>query len=350
MNAYSELPQSALGRGYVLESVKDKSKGYLATVVSVQGEFSVGDWLCYKQKGAVTIEKIKGFVSEENQNIAKLESGFGGRILGLSGAVELGTEIFSIAKNDKKLVKELFQEVEAKEAELAPANEAAAEDQANALLAEMFGGAVAQDEEKKQLNVILKSSSEGSLEAIIKSLEKVDVDGHTVKIVEANIGDVTSRDVDRASITKSIVLAFEVNINSDAATLAKDRRVLVREYNIIYKIVEEVTDALTMIATPKETEEDLGEAVIKQIFILSNGDKVLGGKVSTGIIKRKEKCYIVRGDEIVAEGRIRELRHAKNEINEAGKGSDFGAILEPTPEEVKEGDEIHCFKVVKMTF
>lgn len=342
-----ELPNHASGRGYVLESVKDQARGYVSSVVTVQGKFNRGDTLIYRKGDSVITEKIKGFISEEGVNLDSFNEGYGGRILGLSAPIDLGTEIYVTAETDKRALAELSKLIVMEQ----KSKDVAEEETSDDILAKMFGGAVTETTEgdKKNLNVVLKSSSEGSLEAIKKSLSKVDVDGNKVNLILADIGDITSNDIDKASVTKSILLAFEVSINPDAAALAKDRKVLIRQYSIIYKIVEEVTDALTMLTTPQETEEDLGEADVKAIFVLSNGKKIIGGRVKTGMMKRNASCYIVRNDDIIGQGKITSLRTNKSEINEAQKGVDFGAMIDPEVD-AKEGDEIHCFKVVKMSF
>jgi len=339
-----KLPQYSTGRGFILESIKNQFKGFVVSLISVQGEFKKGNTLVYRKGNDVISEKIKGFIAEDGSNIDYLAEGHGGKILGLSAAIDLGTEVYATTVTSKKQLAELESLLKKGEEKVDEKVELSDED----LLAQMFAVNVEEqkEEDKKKLNVILKSSSEGSLEAIKKSLEVVDIDGYTLNLLTAEIGDVTYGDIERASITKSIVLAFEVAINSDAMNLAKEKKVLVREYSIIYKIVEEVTDALTLMATPSEIEEDLGEAEIREIFTLSNGKQVFGGRVQSGLMKKKAKCYIVREDEIIGTGTIISLRHGKNEVNEAQKGGDFGAMVEPAIE-AKVGDEIHCFKVVK---
>lgn len=341
-----DLPKNTSGRGFVLESVKDQFRGYVASIVTVQGKFQKGDTLVYRKDDEVYTEKIKGFISEDGDNIEMFKEGYGGKILGLSAPIDLGTEIYAVSDANKKVLAEVSELLKVEKVA-----EDEGEEGENDLLTAMFASAAAKQdgEDKKKLNVILKSSSEGSLEAIKKSLEAVDVEGHTVNLIETEIGDVTRNDIEKASVTGSIVLAFEVSISNDAYALAKEKKVLIREYAIIYKIVEEVNDALTMIATPQETEEELGQATVRAIFVLSDGKKVLGGRVDTGIMKKNAKCYIVRDDEILVQARIASLRNNKNEINEAQKGADFGAILDKEVE-AQEGDEIHCFKVVKMGF
>jgi translation initiation factor IF-2 len=344
------LPDKTSGKAFVLESVKDNSKGYISSIVNVEGTFLKGGWIAYRSGDSVEVEKIKGFVSETDSQIQKLETGHGARLLGLSALADLAGEIYAIDGKDVKLATSLLPRAERiveesiAEVEL---DEDGEEIQVN-WLTEMFAD---DDEnpdgvEKNYLNVIIKSSSEGSLEAIIKSLEPVEVDGYSVKLVSTGVGDITQKDIELAEVTKSIVLAFEVSVSPALQKSAENKKILVRNYDLIYKLTEEITDALTIMSAPKESEEELGSARIKEIFTLSNGDAVLGGRIDEGIMKLGAKCYIVRDDEIVGEGRIKSLRNQKKEIKEAGKGADFGAILEPKID-AQEGDEIHCFKIVK---
>ena len=121
---------------------------------------------------------------------------------------------------------------------------------------------------------------------------------------------------------------------------------MVRTYDIIYKLIDEITEAVTMMSLPESTEEEIGNATIKAVFVLSNGTKVLGSRVNEGIMKRDCKVDIVRKDEIVAEGKIKSLRINKDIVNEVKNGSDCGIQLEKDVD-VKEGDEVHCYKIVR---
>ena len=128
--------------------------------------------------------------------------------------------------------------------------------------------------------------------------------------------------------------------------MAKKNKVLVRTYDIIYKLIDEISEAVTMMSLPESTEEEIGSATIKTIFVLTNGTKVLGSRVNEGIMKRDSKIDIVRKDEIVAEGKIKSLRINKDIVNEVKSGSDCGIQLEKDVD-VKEGDEVHCYKTVR---
>lgn len=347
------LPEGASGKAFVLESIKDESKGNVSSVVISEGKANTGEFIAYNKADEVIVERIKGFISEEGENIESLATGTGAKILGLSNLVNLGSEIFVMTDNDEKTAKTILatnKKVVEEEEEVAEAEALDAEGESAAMLSQMFGAATetTKDEEPTgKLNVLLKCGSEGALEAVRSNLSEIDIDGFTVNIVLSGVGDISQSDIEKAAVTKAIVLGFEVSVDPRATAEAKKSKILVRTYDIVYKLLEEITDALTSLSTPTESEEELGEAEIRQIFTLTNGSQVLGGRVTKGLIKRGERCYIVRGDDIVAEGKIVSLRQGKNTVNEAPKGADFGAGIEPVSGDVQEGDMIHCFKITK---
>ena len=129
--------------------------------------------------------------------------------------------------------------------------------------------------------------------------------------------------------------------------LANQRKVVIRDYDIIYKLVEEIEDVVSMMGVEEESEEEIGKATIKTIFTLSDGTKVLGNRVNEGIMKRDCKCYIVRKDEIILEGKIKSLRKGKNTVVETKSGEDCGIILDIDVDKVEEGDEIYCNKALR---
>ena len=127
---------------------------------------------------------------------------------------------------------------------------------------------------------------------------------------------------------------------------AYKKKVVVRTYDIIYKLVEEIEEVASSMGVEEVNEEEIGNSTVKMIFTLSDGTKVLGNRVDEGIMKRDCKCYIVHGADIVAEGKIKSLRKAKNTIVEAKAGEDCGIIMDVNVDEVKEGDKIYCNKVL----
>ncbi len=332
-----KLPKGVLGKGYVLESIKDKTKGFVASMVVSEGEFNVGDWFVYKLGQEIFIDKIKAFISEEGNNIQLFSKGSGGKIIGLSNLVDLGVECYCIEKKDEKFAKSLFeiQKVEEKK-----------EDVEEESLEDFFKENTV-DDDIQNFKVIIKASSEGSLEAIRQSLEKVKVEGVKLEILKSDIGDINVKDLNTAIVTKAIILGFEVSMEKGVEEMAKTNRVFIKTYDIIYKLIDDIKDAATALVEPEEVEEEIGNAEIKAMIKLSDGSSVIGCKGREGNIKRGSKGYIVRNDEIIAEGKIISMKHNKNDIKEAGKNDEFGVILNTSVDEVIEGDILYCFKIIK---
>ncbi|HQA98794.1 MAG TPA: GTP-binding protein, partial [Candidatus Dojkabacteria bacterium] len=329
-----KLPEGISGKAFILESVKDKSKGNVSSVVLIQGNLCQGNWFGYKFNEKLYIEKIKGLITEDGGNLCSLECGCGGKIIGLSNLLDLGTEGYILEKNDKGLLESVLK---IKEEEEKKKEEFSFED--------FFAPNEEENEEGGSLNVIIKSSSEGSLEAIKNTLEKIVEDDFSVKILDSGVGNITLKDVEFAMLSKAIILGFEVQIEAGVADYAKKNKVLVKTYDIIYRIFEEIKEALVAMSLPQETEEEIGNATVKTIFVLSDGSKVLGSKVDKGMLKRDCKVYVVRNDEIIGESKIKSLRINKDQVNEVKNGFECGIQLVDTIE-AKEGDSIYCYKKI----
>jgi translation initiation factor IF-2 len=353
------LTDKVLARAIVLESVKEKSRGNVSTIVVTQGCFSKGEYIGYIRDGQPKIEKVKALISEEGKNIESFDTGCGGKIIGISNLLDLGSEVYILEENDKKILKNIFKDDKPKKEESSEEdidkedkldNEKEAEDAEDSVDSELlsfFETEEVEEEEIKEFSIILKSSSEGSLEALENSLENLDIEGAEIRIIDSGVGNITMKDVERAEIARAIILGFEVDTEKGVKDLAKKKRVLVRTYDIIYKLIEEMSDALNMLTMPDETEEEIGNGKIKAIFELSNGQIVLGNRVQEGKLKRDCKVYIVREDEILTEGKIKSLKINKKDVNEATKGMDCGVILDTKVEDIQEGDEIYCYKVLR---
>lgn len=331
------LPKGIAAKAFVLESVKDKSRGNVSTLILTAGNLCRGSWLGYKVGDTFVIERVKGIVSEEGKNESDLVCGFGGKVIGISQLIPVGSDVYILEKDDKKLLSSMYEkEVYENDVPLSEDN----------FFDDVFS-AQQKEEDGNYLNVILKSSSEGSLQALEKSLGRLENDGYTVKIVFCGVGDVTQQDVELAKLSKSILLGFEVGIQKGVEDIASKNGVLVRTYSVIYKLIEEVEGALDMVSSPDETEEEIGNAIIKMIIQLTDGSVVLGCRVKDGILKRDCKAYVVRNDEILGEGNIKSLRINKSIVTEVKQGEECGVILNNTEVQASEGDELYCYKSVR---
>lgn len=325
------LPNGVVSKVFVLESVKDEFKGNVSSVASIQGSICNGDWFGYKLGDKLYLEKIKAMITEDGVSVCNLGCGCGGKIIGLSNLLDLGTEGYILTSKDEKLLSSLFVEKKSSDAD-SPFS-----------VDDFF--AFEGNQEGQFLNVSVKSSSEGSLEAILNTLEKLEEDDFKVKVVSSGVGNITLRDVEFANVSKSILLGFEVNIEQGVLDYAKKNKVLVKTYDIIYKLIEEVSEALSIMSLPQESEEEIGSAVVKTIFTLSDGSQVLGCKVSKGIMKRDCKVYVVRNDEIITESKVKSLRINKDTVTEVKSGFECGIQLTSSAD-VREGDEVYCYKKI----
>lgn len=332
LKSSEELPKGVLGRAFVLESIKDEFKGNISSIAITQGLICQGNWLGYELDNKIIIEKVKGMMTEEGNTFCVLDTGCGGKIMGISNLLELGTEVYALEEKDEKLLKSLLKEEEKEEEE-------------EITIEEFF--TVKEEDTGEFLNVIVKSSSEGSLEAILNSLGKIKEDEYRVNVVDSGVGNISLKDVELAELSGSIVIGFEIEIESGVLNYAKKKRILVKTYDIIYKLLEEIEEAVSLMSLPSSTEEEIGEATVRKLFTLSDGTHILGSRVEEGYLKQDHKCDIVRDDEIVGESKIKTLRINKEKVNEVKKGFDCGIQLMDGDIEVMEGDEIHCYKVVK---
>ncbi len=349
MKDKEELPKGVLGKAFVLETVKDKFRGNVVTLIVKEGNFTVGNLFAYKIDKEVYFEKIKAFFTEEDKNIEELEKGFGGRVIGISNPIELGAEVFCFEQKDESLAKELLiegeKEIQEEEKSEDKAEETDPEDEAKIL--ESFFDDEQDQEEEKEFKVLIKSSSEGSLEAIKKSIEKINVEGVNVRIIGSGIGNISIKDIELASVTKAIVLGFEVSFEKGVEDLAKKGRVFTKTYDIIYKLTEEIEEAVKSLIEPEDLEEEIGNAEVREVFELSNGTQVIGCKGTEGSVKKGTKAYIVRGDDIIGEGKIVSMKHGKNDIKEGTKGNEFGVVLAQAVPNVEVGDYLYCFAILK---
>jgi translation initiation factor IF-2 len=316
----------------VLESYMDKAVGPVATVImkggtAHRGEFGVGGQI---------YGKIRAIINDENKTVDVAFESQPVKLVGIPKVLEVG-----------EFIRTYVDEKDAREASKVNINEAREERQAEFtknVLANMFAS---QEQENivKKLNVIVVTDAKGSLEAILNSLEKIDIPGTALNIIESHTGNVSLNDVTLASSRGGIILAFTTKIDPNAEKTAKDEGILIREYKIIYELIEEIEMALIGLIEPTEEEEIVGEAEIRQVFELSNGKFVAGCRVSKNKLVKGYNYYILHRNERVHEGRITSLKHLKDEVKEATAGTECGILTENYQPQT--GDIIVCYKTVK---
>ncbi|KXK26936.1 MAG: Translation initiation factor IF-2 [candidate division WS6 bacterium OLB20] len=338
-------PEGVEGTAFVLESVLDENLGPVSLVLVKSGGFSTANFVVHENG----YSKIRTLLDNDTHSQRDgAEQGDPVAIVGLKDILPTGSYI-NIVK-DERTAKKLYREIEEGERDLLEAeqtDEPAAPDNDLAFLADLLADAKT-EKEIKYLNVVLRTDSQGTLEVATEELSQLNDEEVQIKLIDSGVGAVTEKDVQAAKAARAIILGFQVETPRKVAELAKKERVLVRTYEVIYEMIEEISDAMDSMADPVLEKVEVARARVKQVFVLSNGAVVAGSEVIKGTVIKGYRIYIERDGAEMAEAKITELRQNKNVVKEIKKGQDCGILFEPKYDDLQEGDEIVCFKVEKL--
>jgi translation initiation factor IF-2 len=326
-----------LSESVIIESYQDKALGAVATCIVKAGTLKRGDFVI----GSGTYGKARALIDQNGKTVNEAGVSDPIAIVGLPTVQETGEIIRSYATdklardNSKVSINEIIEE--GKKEVMEEITDQLSEN------FDFFGD----NEEKNEFKIILKADSKGSLDAIVSSLEKIEVEGIKLKIQSSLLGAITLSDIDMAASTKAIIIAFNVDIPKNLETQIKTKKVLVRQYKLIYQLLEEIEGALTGLMMPEEEIVNIGVANVKSVFILSNKNVIAGCDVKSGKIIKGYRAAVERKGERLHEGKITSLRHLKDEVKEIGVGQDCGILIEPGFD-IQTGDRIVVFKVEKL--
>jgi translation initiation factor IF-2 len=204
-----------------------------------------------------------------------------------------------------------------------------------------------QEKEIKYLNVILKTDVQGTLEAVRAQIMDLNDKEVQVKILKEETGKITEDDILTAKNSRGIVIGFQVTMDRHVSEIAHKEKVLVRQYEIIYDLIQELSEAMDSMMAPKYEETEIARATVRKVFTLTNGQIVAGSFVEKGNIVKGTKVNVLRKDVKIGSGKITSLKILKQEVKEAKKGVECGILIEPVIP-VEEGDEIVCVKIERI--
>lgn len=325
--------------GVVLESHLDNSLGPVSLILLKGGGLEENNYILTENK----VTKVRSLLDENQSQIKKASEGAPVWVIGLDEVLGTGERVLFF-ENEKDAQRK-FKSIQKGESQVAPAEEAEEIDDSDLLA--MLIGEEEQEEGIKKLNVILKTDTKGTLEAVSEQLEDLSDEEVRVNILEAATGDITLKDIELAKTSRAIVLGFQVGIGPNVEKIAKRDRVLYRLYDVIYSLVDEVAIALDSLVEPEEEEVEISRARVKQVFVLSNGQIVAGSEVIKGVVIKGYSAFVERDGEEIGRGKITSLKQSKEEVREVKKGQECGILMEPQVE-LEEGDEIVCYKVEKL--
>jgi translation initiation factor IF-2 len=198
--------------------------------------------------------------------------------------------------------------------------------------------------EVQELNLVIKSDVQGSVEALVKALTELSTEKVKVNVIHTGVGGITENDVMLASASKAIIVGFNVRPAGQAGAVAKSEGVDIRNYSVIYEAVDEVKKAMTGLLAPIFKEKELGKAEVRQVFAIPKIGTIAGSYVLSGTMKRNAKVRVVRDSAMVWEGTIASIRRVKDDAKEVSAGFECGIALEGF-NDVHEKDILECYEM-----
>ncbi len=302
------------GQGIVIESRLDPKKGIVASVINVTGTIRIGDPFTV---GAAH-GKVRAMLDDRGNRLEELKPSQPAEILGISGEVPTAGDVLKVAENEKEA-----RHV-ADKRKLNRREEALSHQKHVSLLS-----LKSQVDQKllRNLNVVLKTDVFGSMQAIKDSLERLSTSEVAIQMLHTGIGNITESDVLLAKASSAVILGFHVDVDSKVEEAAKLAEVEIRNYKIIYDLLEDVRAAMSGLLAPEIVETVTGRAEIQQIFDLSSG-KVAGSLVREGKLTRNQVVRLMRGKEAVGTGKISGLKRFKDDVKDVEKGIECGILLD----------------------
>jgi len=321
-----------LAKGNVIESGLEPG-GPTATVLVRKGTLKLGEAvICGPFWG-----RVRALINEEGKRLKEAGPSVAVKVLGLNGVPEAGLEFSAI--EDEKAAREVAE----KRAEQARFD-AQQQPSAKATLEDLFGRI--EEANAKVLKVVIKADTQGSIEAIVEALRKIESDRVSLEIVHFAVGTITSNDATLASASHAIILGFHTRLDNGVSDLAKHEGVQIKLYSIIYELIDEVKKAMAGLLPPILRETVVGSAEIRKVFELSKGGNVAGCMVTNGRVIRG-KLRVMRRKNRIYEGVSLSLRRFQDEVNEVRSGMECGIRLDGF-NEFQVGDVIECYAVEKL--
>lgn len=318
--------------GSVIEAELDKGRGPLATFLVQNGTLKVGDYVVCGD----TYGRVRTMEDDRHQKYSEALPSKAVAVTGLNGIPYAGDKFMVVS--DERQARTIAEQrtSRSKEKELGASKAASLED--------LFGSM----DEKKELNIIIKGDVQGSVEALRGSVEKISVENVNLNIIRATVGTITDTDVILAAASKAIIIGFNVRPMAQVRKTAEEKGVEIRLYKVIYKVLEEIEQALTGMLDPEFEEVVTGQAEVRSIFKLSKVGTIAGCYVTDGVVERNSLVRILRDGVVIYEGKMASLKRFKDDVKEVKYGFECGITIEGF-NDIKEGDvfETSVMKEIK---
>src|ERR1700737_414509 len=318
--------------GPVIEAKLDRGRGPVATVLVQRGTLRVGDIVV----AGAEMGRVRALISDQGEAIEEAGPSVPVEVLGFNGPPEAGDRL-AVVENEARA-----RQVTSYRAHQKRENAAASISGMRGSLEQMMSQLKTSG--RKDFPLIVKADVQGSLEAILGSLEKLGTEEVAARILHAGVGGISESDVTLAEGFSAAIIGFNVRANKEAAAAAKRNGIEIRYYNIIYDLVDDVKKAMSGLLAPTLRETMLGNALILEVFNISKVGKVAGCRVTDGTVERGANVRLIRDNVVVHEGKLSTLKRFKDEVKEVQAGQECGMAFESYGD-MRVGDVIECYRV-----
>ena len=320
--------------GVVIEANLESGRGAVATVLVQRGTLKMGDIVVAGSEWG----RVRALSDDSGDKVTEAGPSVPVEVMGLSGAPSAGDE-FSVVENEARA-----REVADFRERRFRAQKSAAQPRGS--LEQIFSQIEAG--EAQELPILIKGDTNGSVEAIISSLEKMGTDEVKVRVLHSGVGGINESDVGLAKASNAFIVGFNVRANVQAREMAQRENIDIRYYSIIYNLTDDVKDMLSGMLAPERRETFLGNAEVLEVFNIGKMGKVAGCRVSEGIVKRGSSVRLLRDSIVIHEGKLSTLKRFKDDAGEVRDGMECGMSFE-NYQDIKGGDVIECFDVEQVT-
>jgi translation initiation factor IF-2 len=318
--------------GTVIEAKLDRGRGPVATVLVQRGTLKVGDIIV----AGAEMGRVRALINDQGATIDEAGPSVPVEVLGFNGPPEAGDRL-AVVENEARA-----RQVTSYRAHQKRENAAASISGMRGSLEQMMSQLKTSG--RKDFPLIIKADVQGSLEAILGSLDKLGTDEVTARILHAGVGGISESDVTLAEGFNAAIIGFNVRAHKEAAAAAKRNGIEIRYYNIIYDLVDDVKKAMSGLLAPTLRETMLGNALILEVFNISKVGKVAGCRVTDGTVERGANVRLIRDNVVVHEGKLSTLKRFKDEVKEVASGQECGMAFENYGD-MRAGDVIECYRV-----
>ncbi len=318
--------------GTVIEAKLDRGRGPVATVLVQRGTLHVGDIIVAGAEWG----RVRALVSDSGDTVETAGPSVPVEVLGFAGTPDAGDRL-AVVESEAR-ARELTDYRVHQKREKSAARATGMRGSLEQMMSQLKTAG------RKEFPLIIKGDVQGSVEAIIGSLDKLGTDEVGARVIHSGVGGITESDISLAESANAAIIAFNVRAHKEAREQAERDGIEIRQYNIIYDLVDDVKKAMSGLLTPERRETMLGNAQILEIFNISKVGKIAGCRVTDGKVERGANVRLIRDSVVIHDGKLSQLKRFKDDAREVVAGQDCGMAFEGY-QDMRAGDVIECYRV-----